>query len=138
MAVLKETLEELRMAIETEYMIKEQLREEEDKKDRFECKLWLTTDFAKALKHTNNTESMRKMYVKEQMLQQFIDKTGSLKNDLSYVQKYIDYLNKRVLSITYLGEETFDIDDEELILDGFREFCEEIQNGSAEKADDNK
>lgn len=138
MSILKEALEELQLAIETEFMVREQLREEEDKRDKLECKLYLTTDFSKALKHTNNTEAMRKMYVKEQMQQQFIDKTGSLKNELNYIQKYIDYLNKKILSITYIGEENFDIKQESLKINAFTEFCEEIKNGSATKADDNK
>lgn len=136
MGMLNETLAELQLAIDTEFILKEQVREEEEKKELFECKLYLTTDFGKALKHTNNTESMRKMYVKEQMAKQFIDKTGALKNELNFVQRYISFLNKKILSITYAGEEEFK---EELTdLKGFEKFCEEIKNGSANKADDDK
>lgn len=138
MSVLKQTLIDLQFAIETEYMIKENLREEEDKKDKFENRLWLTTDFGKALKHTNNTETMRKMYVREQMAQQFIDKTGGLKNDLAYVQRYIDYLNKKIVSINKFGEDKFSIDEELVASTGFSEFCKEIQNGSAEETNDDQ
>lgn len=102
---VKDLVYEQSLIHDTIYQLKEQIIDEEIKRDKYEADLWVNTKF-KELGLTNNEQ--RKAYIKQQM-GLYISKVGHLKNDLTLAENELNLCKTKIRLCMELG---IDFDDE--------------------------
>ena len=97
--MIKDILTEESATLDMIYQLRNQIADEETKREKYECQLWTETNFSKL--GLSNADQ-RKAYVKSEM-SNFINNISKLKTDLNYAEGQLKQIRMKEKLILQYG-----------------------------------